>query len=255
MPLHLPPLVFNPLFEAIVRRLIAVGQYTLCAPVSAKTKNVRQTQPSTITTGRLKLACGFTMVELMIVIAIAAILMMLAVPSYQGFIKRNNVQSLQSRIAAAVVTARSEAASRNGVATLCASADGDICGGDWGDGWIVFLDNGEGSASAQNSQRENTEQLILSYSNTGNYKLSVIDISDLKPVKSFSFNSQGFSLNEQRALVTVCEPEGVLTYARGLIIERSGRTMATRDSEGGDGVHESRFDDGFGQVTVRKLSC
>lgn len=198
---------------------------------------------------------GFSMIELMIVILIAAILMMIATPSYQGVIKRNNIESLQNRIATAVVTARSEAASRNSVATLCASANGDTCNGSWSQGWIVFLDNGAGAAVAQNAQRENTETIILSYSNIGNYMLSIIDISDTKAINALSFNSQGFSLHKQRALVTICEPEKDLIYARGVIIERSGRTMITRDLENNDGIHESRFDDGFGKTTVSNLSC
>lgn len=199
---------------------------------------------------------GFTIVELMIVIVISAILMMMAVPSYQGFIKRNNVQSLQSRIAAAVVTARSEAASRNGVTTLCPSANGTQCGGVWNDGWIVFLDNGEGdSGVAQNAKREQDERVVLSFANVGNYTLTVQSEEGSAAVDAFSFNSQGFSLNKTRALVTVCEPEADITYARGLIIERSGRTMTTRDLSGDDGIHESRFDDGFGNITVNNLSC
>lgn len=199
---------------------------------------------------------GFTIIELMIVIVISSILMMMAVPSYQGFIKRNNVQSLQSRVAAAVVTARSEAASRNGVTTLCASTNGTDCGGDWNEGWIVFLDNGDGDTGiAQNAEREKDESLILSFANVGNYKVVVSGENASETITDFSFNSQGFSLNKARALVTVCEPEGGVSYARGLIIERSGRTMVTRDLDGEDGIHESRFDDGAGKVVVADLSC
>lgn len=203
----------------------------------------------------MKYPKGFTIVELMVVIVIATILMAMAVPSYQGFIKRNNVQALQSRIAAAVVTARSEAASRNGVTTLCASEDGNKCGGEWTKGWIVFFDNGEGGATANNSQREDDETLILSFVNTGAYKVQLVDETGAADIASISFNSQGFSVNEQRALATICDPDDNPNYARGLIIERSGRTMTTRDLQGEDGIHESRFDDGFGNVTVTNLEC
>lgn len=203
-----------------------------------------------------KVSVGFTIIELMVVIVISAILMMMAVPSYQGFIKRNNIQSLQSRVTAAVVTARSEAASRNAVATLCSSVDGERCGGTWSDGWIVFVDNGEGAAGvAKNSVREGDELLILSFSNVGNYHVTLIDEQDDAVMPAFSFNSQGFSLDDKRALVTVCEPERDVKFARGIIIERSGRTMSTRDLSGDDGIHESRFDDGYGNVTVKDLSC
>jgi type IV fimbrial biogenesis protein FimT len=198
---------------------------------------------------------GFTIVELMVALVIAAILLMMAVPSYQGFIKRSNVENLQNRMATAIMTARSEATARNGATTLCASADGESCGGVWNNGWIVFLDNGGGGGTALNAARESDEELLLSFKNTGNYSIDLQDESSGTTLAAFSFNSQGFSLNQKRALVTVCEPSGDLTFARGLIIERSGRTLQTRDLESDDGIHESRFDDGFGNVTVNDLGC
>ena len=198
---------------------------------------------------------GFTIVELMIALVIAAILLMMAVPSYHGFIKRNNVQNLQNRMATAIVTARSEATAHNGATTLCASANGETCGGVWNNGWIVFLDDGNGGGTALNAARESDEELLLSFKNTGNYSIDVQDEVSGTTLANFSFNSQGFSLNQKRAVITVCEPGGELSFARGLIIERSGRTVQTHDLEGDDGIHESRFDDGFGDVTVNDLSC
>lgn len=198
---------------------------------------------------------GFTIVELMVVIVIATILMAIAVPSYQNMIKRNNVQALQNRLASAIVTARSEAASRSGITTVCASRDGATCSGDWTSGWIVFLDNGDGNGTAGNSQRESDEVLILSFANTGDYQVEFADDQGVTAVTAISFNNQGFSVDEQRALATICEPAGDPRYARGLIVERSGRTSTTRDLEGEDGIHESRFDDGFGNVTVSNLQC
>lgn len=198
---------------------------------------------------------GFTMIELMVVILISAILLSMAVPSYQGFIKRNNVENLQDRFSTAVITARTEAASRNGPTTLCASSDGETCSQQWNDGWIVFVDDGEGTGTALDFKRHNDEQLILSFNNTGPYNISVVDETGKSSFKSLTFNTQGFNVNKERALITFCEPEGVLIYARGLIIERSGRSTMTEDLVGNDGIHESRFDDGFGNVSVSKLSC
>ena len=202
-----------------------------------------------------KKLCGFTIIELMIVILIATVLMMMAIPSYQSFIKRHNIESLQSRFSAAVITARSEAASRNGNTAICASSDSQQCSGTWSDGWILFLDNGEGRGSAGDTLRHNDESLILAFSNTGNYLVNVFDESGKNSLSQLSFNTQGFTDNEQRALITICAPDKEATYTRGILLERSGRTMTTSDLEGSDGVHESRFDDGFGNVTTQRLSC
>lgn len=186
---------------------------------------------------------AFTLIELVVVIAIAAILLTLAVPPYQDFIKRNGVESLQSRFAAAVVTARTEAASRNTITSLCASADGATCGGvdDWTKGWIVFVDaTGTGTFVAG-------EEVLLSFQTSSTYKVRLQSETATSPstgkLALISFTNQGFTHNSARAFATICEPKNDNKYAKGLTIERSGRVMKSRDS-GTDKIDDFRFDTG-----------
>lgn len=56
---------------------------------------------------------GFTVVELMVTIAVAAILLALAMPSYQDFIQKRQITSASEQITSFIAEARSEAIRRN----------------------------------------------------------------------------------------------------------------------------------------------
>ena len=75
---------------------------------------------------------GFTLVELMITIAVLAIVLAVAVPSFQGIINRNRLVSASNEVVAALQLARMEAIRRNGRVELCPSTNGTSCSGsDW----------------------------------------------------------------------------------------------------------------------------
>lgn len=82
---------------------------------------------------------GFTLVELMVVIAIVAILATLAFPSFEGSMRSNRVATTTNEMLASLSLARSEAVRNSAFSEVCASADGATCpvGGSWNDGWLV----------------------------------------------------------------------------------------------------------------------
>lgn len=90
----------------------------------------------------MKARAGFTLVELMVTVAIAAILLSLGVPSFQEYIRNSRLVSRTNDFIGALHLARSEAIKRGGRVTLCKSADGATCAssGGYEQGWIVFVD-------------------------------------------------------------------------------------------------------------------
>ena len=92
---------------------------------------------------------GFTLVELLVVIAIAAILLAIALPSFQGTLRSNRVATTGNELLASLSLARSEGVRSTRGGGVCASEDGATCGGTWNSGWIVWTEtNGDGTFNA-----------------------------------------------------------------------------------------------------------
>jgi type IV fimbrial biogenesis protein FimT len=74
---------------------------------------------------------GFNLIELMVVITIAAIMLGIGVPSFRQFTATQRVKSAAFDFAAALLLARSEAVKRNVSVTLSQATGG------WANGWTV----------------------------------------------------------------------------------------------------------------------
>ena len=108
---------------------------------------------------------GFTLVELMIAIAVVAVLLGLALPSFQQSMRSNRVATATNEMIAALSLARSEAIRNNGGGAVCPSTNGTACGASWSDGWLVWADtNGNSTLDAG--------EAVLRYSQ-GNPRLAV----------------------------------------------------------------------------------
>lgn len=90
---------------------------------------------------------GFTLVELIITIAIVAILMAVAAPAMTSFLADQAAVANADEFAAAVRFSRTEAIKRGRTITMCAStdpaADAPACNAaDWKTGWAITEPNG-----------------------------------------------------------------------------------------------------------------
>ena len=85
---------------------------------------------------------GFTLIELMLVVAVLAVIVALATPSLETLLHSNRLRIQSSQLMTALNLARSEAISRNSPVSLCPSSlvlsGAPICSGIYADGWIVF---------------------------------------------------------------------------------------------------------------------
>jgi type IV fimbrial biogenesis protein FimT len=93
-------------------------------------------------------ARGFTLVEVMIALAIGAVILLLAVPNFSTLLERNRIGSAADHLYASLAEARGEAVKRRTTVRVCPSADSASCrnDGDWSDGWLVFMD-GDGNGA------------------------------------------------------------------------------------------------------------
>lgn len=80
----------------------------------------------------LHVSRGFTLLELLVTLAVLAIVLGLAVPSFQGIIQRNRLTAATNELVAAIQLARAEAIRRNRQVVLCPTTNGTSCNGsDW----------------------------------------------------------------------------------------------------------------------------
>lgn len=95
---------------------------------------------------------GFTIVELMVVLAIIGIISSIAIPSYQSMIFKNRVTAALSSLHGALLVTRTEALKRGVPVTICRSETANTaptCSATnslanvntgWADGWLIFVD-------------------------------------------------------------------------------------------------------------------
>src|SRR5262249_13104330 len=91
---------------------------------------------------------GFTLIELMVTLAIAALLLGLAVPNFRQFLYNNRLTGDTNDLLAAMNFARTEAIKRQVPVVICASSNPTAalptCSGSWANGassaWIVWAD-------------------------------------------------------------------------------------------------------------------
>jgi len=159
---------------------------------------------------------GFTLIELMVTIAVLALLVAVATPAMMSLVNSNRISSSAGELTAALQLARAEAIRRSATVTVCGSADGVACtnGAGWAD-WIVLGTNN------MNAQTD----VIRGGSIGDNLRVS-------GPAAGVVFGSAG-TITAQ-ANLTVCMPtDKPADNQRVLTVMLSGAVLTARNNGGG----------------------
>ncbi len=137
---------------------------------------------------------GFTLVELMVTVAVLAVLSTIAYPSFQSTIRSNRVATTTNELIASLALARSEAIKTRVVGLYAHPQRAKSDGSSWADGWMVWEDrNGNGALdSGENvlrysegrpTMKSATEALTIGFDGRGRNRANAeVDVT-LRPEK------------------------------------------------------------------------
>lgn len=166
---------------------------------------------------------GFTLIELMMAVAIGIILMTMAVPSFQNIVVNNRLATKTNELVADIAMARSEAVKQGRSAYICRSTNQTSCvgsGSDWTSGWLVWVDT-DANGSLSSSEIVRVHESVSGISMSA--KMGTTDIS------SIQYTANGFRSTATTANIvfTMTATGCTQNQARTVTIIATGRPSVT----------------------------
>lgn len=180
---------------------------------------------------------GFTLLELMVSLAIVGTLLAVGIPAMGDYIRNSRITGAANDVMGALHYARSEAVKRRLPVTFCTSensldADGEAnddatcAASPLLDGWIVFVDTND-------SGQHDAGELMLTQRGPINDLITAR--SSVNPL-SVTYLLNGFAKDTNGTRLVLCDDRGVegtggeLSSARGIFVSVTGRAGVSRDA-------------------------
>jgi len=167
----------------------------------------------------MKTNTGFTLLELVITVALAAIVMAIAVPSMRTFTQNDRLVTNINILIGHMAYARSEAVKRSQQVSVCASNDAATCSGTWSDGWIVYID-----ANADNSFTAGEEVIRSQQTLEGGNTLTATTIGT-----QVTYDNRGFVTAASVGSLQLCDSR-TGNYGKTVRITTTGRVRLEVDT-------------------------
>lgn len=176
---------------------------------------------------------GFTLTELLVTVAVAAILLAVAVPSFRIFIQNAQLNTAADGLLGAIQQARSEAITRGDAVLLCRTADPDSnnCGtssaNDWSGGWLMYAVRNFAGETNYDSTNANHE--LISRGSPAPEGVTVT--SDTQGNNWLTYAPDGTLTEDDTVAYAVCDDRGV-DEGQLIVIPMIGRPYITGDMTG-----------------------
>ena len=161
---------------------------------------------------------GLTLIELLVALAVAAILITVGAPAMTSMLERFRAQDAVSQWRGDLVYARQVAAAYQTSVTVCPMGGTASCDGDWTDGYTAFIDvNSNGTLDAED------ESL---------YQRGAINEQDhINPTAppQIRFTEEGFSEDSGRLVYCPGQTDSALSL--GLSVSSTGQTRQPENGQ------------------------
>lgn len=159
----------------------------------------------------MKKNSGFTLIELMVVVAMLGLLMAFGLPAMDTYVKNDRLTTQINTLVGHLAYARSEAVLRRQQVALCPSNNMTDCVNiGWDAGWIIYVDaDGDSKFTAGEEILRAKQQL------SGNNTLTSTFVD------SYIYDKRGFSATATGTF-SLCDDRGV-TNMKSISISNTGR--------------------------------
>ncbi len=175
---------------------------------------------------------GVTLLEMMITLAILAIVLTVVAPSMQNFLIKNRITGEINEVSGVIQYARHLAIDEQTPVVVCPSTDFKTCGTDWNNPKIVFID------SNADGDRNDAEDLLVTTTKASNSTKMTGPNTDIQ------FQDTGAST--QAFTIKICPNNNDAKFARAISVSLQGRVKVSSDSDNVN-IHET--------IEGTKLTC
>lgn len=181
-----------------------------------------------------RFARGFTLVELLITVAVFSVLLLVVTASYEPLISNNRLASSVNTFMGSLARGRTEAGKLSTAVTICSSSNGTSCnaGANWENGWIIFND-ADADAVVDAGDGDRIVKVFAALGNQDTLRRSGFAFA----AGRIQFNSRGELRggNARPGSFVLCDGNGVNAEARAVVINLSGSVRMAVD-ENNDGI-------------------